>query len=71
MKQVLLIIPITEMKEAEAWRSQAHLKSMTQNWNPNPSCSGTCVINHNTVFNNYSKEEETMTPNNCFFKHCF
>lgn len=65
MKQVLLIIPIMEMKEAEAWSSQAQPRSMTQNWNPNPSFFETWISNHNTMFNNYSKGEETMTPNNC------
>ena len=29
MQQVLLIIPIMEMKEAEAWRNQAQLRSIT------------------------------------------
>lgn len=66
MKQVLLIIPIMKMKEAEAWRSQAQLRSMTQNWNPNLSFPEACIINHNTMFNNYSKGEGTMTPNNFF-----
>lgn len=45
MKQVLLITPIMEMKEAEAWISPAQLRSVTQNWNPSSSFSGTWVIN--------------------------
>lgn len=49
MQQVLLIIPVMEMKEAEAWRSQAQFRSITENWNPNPSFSGIFIINHNTV----------------------
>ena len=67
MQQVLLIIPVMEMKEAEARRSQAQFRSITENWNPNPSFSGIFIINHNTMFSNYSKGEGTMTPNNCFF----